>query len=136
MMLRSLVSFLALVASTVALAPAASSRRAFVQNVAAALATSAVALPANANEVVGGKPVMGTEAIMTKKAHGTSESAVQSDLLYGVSNKLADSITNYNRRFAEQGGYFQSTSFEDQVREANGPITFYVSFLSSPQYTG
>lgn len=40
---------------------------------------------------------------MLPKAHGTSEVPVQESLRYGVSNKLADRITNYNRRFAELG---------------------------------
>ena len=59
---------------------------------------------------------------------------VQSDLLYGVSNKLADKICNYNRHFAEMGGYFTSTSFEDIVLEAKGPITFYDSVTGKPLF--
>lgn len=54
-----------------------------------------------------GYPVFGSEAIMSKKAHGTSASPVQSNLRYGVSVKLADEICNFNRRFAENAGYFQ-----------------------------
>mmetsp|Transcript_16215 Transcript_16215/g.44932 ORF Transcript_16215/g.44932 Transcript_16215/m.44932 type:complete len:220 (-) Transcript_16215:674-1333(-) len=75
----------------------------------------------------GGSIKFGDESIMVQKAHGTSEQPVQSDLLYGVSNKLADRICNYNRHFAEMGGYFRSTAFEDIVLEAKGPITFYDS---------
>lgn len=53
--------------------------------------------------LVGGKLRLGDESIMSPKAHGTSETPVQDSLRYGVSNKLADKITNYNRRFAEFG---------------------------------
>jgi hypothetical protein len=33
----------------------------------------------------------------------------------------------YHSHFAENGGYFTSTSFEDAVLQANGPTTFYDS---------
>jgi hypothetical protein len=59
---------------------------------------------------------------------GKSKNPVQSDLLYGVDNRLADKITNFNRNFAENGGYFKSTTFEETVLQAKGePITFYDS---------
>ena len=61
---------------------------------------------------VGGKLRLGDESIMSPKAHGTSDVPVQESLRYGVSNKLADRITNYNRRFAELG------------------VSFFVLFLS------
>ena len=83
---------------------------------------------ANAADVIsaGGSIKFGEDKeLMSPKAHGTSEYPVQSDLLYGVSNKLADKICNYNRHFAEMGGYFESTSFEQIVRSQNGPLTFY-----------
>ena len=79
--------------------------------------------------------VYGDEAIMSPKSHGTSDAPVQSELLYGVSNKLADRICNYNRHFAEMGGYFQSTSWEETVREAKGsPVTFYDSVTGKPLF--
>eukprot|EP00538_Stauroneis_constricta_P005136 CAMPEP_0119561094 /NCGR_PEP_ID=MMETSP1352-20130426/16678_1 /TAXON_ID=265584 /ORGANISM="Stauroneis constricta, Strain CCMP1120" /LENGTH=232 /DNA_ID=CAMNT_0007609215 /DNA_START=70 /DNA_END=768 /DNA_ORIENTATION=+ len=76
---------------------------------------------------VGGGIQYGDESIMSQKGHGTSDKPVQSDLLYGVSNKLADKICNYNRHFAEMGGYYRSTDFEDVVLAAKEPITFYDS---------
>ena len=91
------------------------------------------ASPAGAVDV-GGKIVYGDESIMAPKAHGTSEAPVQSDLLYGVSNKLADRITNYNRHFAESAGYFQSTDFEKVVTEAKEPVTFYDSVTGKPLF--
>ena len=86
---------------------------------------------------VGGKLVLGDESIMAPKSHGTSEKPVQENLLYGVSNSLADKICNFNRHFAERGGYFLTTSFEDEVLAAKGPITFYDSVsrrLFDPNY--
>jgi peptide methionine sulfoxide reductase MsrB len=71
---------------------------------------------------------------MSPKEHGTSSVPVQENLQYGVSNKLADKISNYNRRFAEYGGYFQSTEFESVVREAKGPVTFYDSNSGKPLF--
>ena len=112
----------------------ASSRRTFLQSAGAAVAASVLA-PSASNAVdVGGKIVFGDESIMRQKAHGTSESPVQSDLLYGVSNKLADKISNYNRQFAEFAGYFRSTSFEDTILEAKGPVTFYDSVTGKPLF--
>jgi len=85
--------------------------------------TETLAIDAN----VGGKIQFGDEGIMSPKEHGTSANPVQSDLLYGTNNKLADKISNFNRHFAENGGYFQSTSFENTVLQAKDPITFYDS---------
>jgi hypothetical protein len=42
--------------------------------------------------------------MMKKKAHGTSDSPVQSNLKYGCDVALADRICNFNRRFAEHAG--------------------------------
>jgi len=119
----------------------ASGRRAFLQDAGAAAAAAGLTtllLPnaASAEEEdaaaaaatkVGGKIVLGDESIMSPKAHGTSSVPVQENLRYGVSNKLADKISNYNRHFAEFGGYYRSTSFEDVMYEAKGPVTFYDS---------
>ena len=69
--------------------------------VGAAVASVAVisGLPTKASAAVeyGGSIKFGSEEIMSQKAHGTSSQPVQSDLLYGVSNKLADKICNFNR---------------------------------------
>jgi len=79
---------------------------------------------------------------MSQKGHGTSIQPVQPDLLYGVNNKLADKICNYNRYFAELGGYaFQSSlTFEQTVRQeaatihTKHPITFYDSVTGKPLF--
>jgi peptide methionine sulfoxide reductase MsrB len=106
------------------------SRRAFLQSSGAAVVLATTA-PVNA---VGGQIRYGDESIMVQKEHGTSAAPVQSDLLYGVDNQLADRICNYNRRFAELGGYFQKTSFENTVLNAQGPITFYDSVTGKPLF--
>lgn len=49
-------------------------------------------------------PIRGSEEIMKKKAHGTSDLPVQSNLKYGCDVALADRICNFNRRFAEHAG--------------------------------
>lgn len=132
MKIQALISFLAIASSADALAP--SGRRAFLNSAAAAaLSTTAAILPANAVDI-GGKPVFGKDDLMTQKSHGTSDASVQSDLQYGVSNKLADQISNYNRRFAEQAGYFGYTSFEEEVRNSKGPVTFYDSVTGKPLF--
>lgn len=112
-------------------------RRKFLGASAATLLASVVTAirPKPAQAVsVGGRIQLGDESIMRPKAHGTSESPVQSDLLYGVDTKLADRICNFNRHFAEMGGYFRSTSWEDQVMKAPGPLTYYDSVTGKPLF--
>lgn len=115
---------------------AAQSRRSLLQTGIAAVGFAAFASPSLAEDgaKVGGAIQYGEENLMSPKAHGTSEQPVQSDLLYGVSNKLADKICNYNRHFAENGGYFTSTSFEKVVLDAKGPVTFYDSVTGKPLF--
>jgi hypothetical protein len=45
--------------------------------------------------------VMGSETIMSKKAHGTSDVPVQKNLRWNVDRSVADRICNYNRHYAE-----------------------------------
>lgn len=111
-----------------------SDRRTFLQTAASVSAALAFPNLVSAAVDVGGTIRFGDESIMAQKAHGTSAEPVQSDLRYGVSNKLADKITNYNRHFAEMGGYFQSTNFEDVVLDVNGPVTFYDSVTGKPLF--
>lgn len=115
-------------------APSPNARRDFLASLSTA--TAGILLspgPASAVEV-GGKLKFGDESIMSQKAHGTSEKPVQSNLMYGVSEKLADKICNFNRQFAEFGGYFRSTSFEDAVLASKGPVTFYDSVTGKPLF--
>ena len=74
------------------------SRRHFL-GAAAASVVAISGLPTEARSAVdyGGTIRFGGEEIMSQKDHGTSSQPVQRDLLYGVSNKLADKICNFNR---------------------------------------
>ena len=92
-------------------------------------------MPAHAEELptVGGKPVMGSESIMSQKAHGTSASPVQANLRWNVDGKKADQITNYNRRFAEFAGYWKETDFLKEVSR-EGPTTYYDSVTGKPLF--
>eukprot|EP00980_Cylindrotheca_fusiformis_P028560 scaffold22610_cov115-Cylindrotheca_fusiformis.AAC.13 len=110
------------------------SRRNFLASTTT-IATLTVLSPLKAPATdVGGKIKYGDESIMAPKAHGTSEAPVQSDLLYGVSEKLADKICNYNRHFAEMGGYFRSTNLEDVILASKEPVTFYDSVTGKPLF--
>uniref|UniRef100_A0A7S4AEQ4 Peptide-methionine (R)-S-oxide reductase n=2 Tax=Pseudo-nitzschia australis TaxID=44445 RepID=A0A7S4AEQ4_9STRA len=115
------------------------SRNEFLQLTSAAAFASVmgVSMAAAENAMAiefGGKIVFGEEEIMKPKEHGTSAAPVQENLLYGANNKLADKVCSFNRHFAENGGYFISTSFEDQVLAAKGPITFYDSVTGKPLF--
>ena len=83
---------------------------------------------------VGGKIVYGDETIMNQKNHGSTNSPVQSNLLYGVDQDLANKICSYNRRFAEFAGSFTKTSWEKDLRAATGPMTFYDSVTGKPLF--
>ena len=67
-----------------------------------------------------GYPVMGSEEIMSPKAHGTCAAPVQDNLRYGCDFKTADSICCYNRHYAEHSGYWTSkTTFLDETPFVN-----------------
>jgi peptide methionine sulfoxide reductase MsrB len=116
----------------------ASNRRAFLQTAVASflVAGTSVLLPQSSQAAlnVGGKIQLGDESIMVSKEHGTSKQPVQDNLMYGVSNQLADRISSYNRHFAEMGGYFESTNWEEAVLQAKGPVTFYDSVTGKPLF--
>jgi peptide methionine sulfoxide reductase MsrB len=65
---------------------------------------------------------------MSKKAHGTSDIPVQATLRWQCDPKLADKICNFNRRFAEEAGYWQS-KFTPQ-----GETTFFDSNSQKPLF--
>ena len=142
-MYRSKLSGLALLFAMMHSVEAFSSpnnRRAFLDQLTtvatAGVAASVLApLDANAEDLkLGGNIKFAGEDIMIGKAHGTSVTPVQEELRYGVSNKLADKICNFNRHFAEYSGYFTGTSFEETVRNSDGPVTFYDSNSGKPLF--
>jgi len=74
--------------------------------------------------------IIGDESIMSKKAHGTSDVPVQDNLRWNCDREKADNICNYNRHYAENSGYWTSTSFlkEGKIEyDAKGEINFYDS---------
>lgn len=74
--------------------------------------------------------VMGDESIMSKKAHGTSNTPVQENLRWDVDRENADRICNFNRHYAEYRGYWTSTKFVEEATtefKANNEVKFYDS---------
>jgi hypothetical protein len=92
--------------------------------------------PAVATTIQTTSLVLGKEDIMAQKAHGTSESPAQSNLQYGADVQLADRICNYNRRFAEPAGYFESTNLIERMfsSQPEEPVTFYDSVTGKPLF--
>jgi len=70
-------------------------------------------------------PVTCGEDVMSEKAHGTSPSAVQKNLRWNCDNATADRICNFNRHYAEHAGYWQDTSFLDEIKADPTQITKY-----------
>ena len=81
----------------------------------------------------GAYPVMGEASIMATKAHGTSQTPVQSELRYGCDPKLADRICNFNRHYAEHSGYFLLTSWLSEI-ERTAPTIYYDSNSGKPLF--
>jgi hypothetical protein len=88
-------------------------------------------------------PILGSEAIMKPKGHGTYSNPVQGNLRFGCDFSTADRICNYNRHFAEHAGYFttgrrKEAFLKEAVAEAKKrrePITFYDSNTGMPLFT-
>lgn len=82
--------------------------------------------------------VIGTEDIMSQKAHGTSTTPVQSNLRWNVDVKNADKICNFNRHYAEHSGYFMTVPFlnseEAEMAKKGQEITFYDSNTGKPLF--
>lgn len=81
--------------------------------------------------------VMGSESIMSKKAHGTSPVPVQKNLRWKCDQEVADRICNFNRHYAEHSGYFKTLpEFLNEANDtpADAAITFYDSNTGKPLY--
>jgi hypothetical protein len=72
-------------------------------------------------------PIMAEEAAMSQKAHGTSDKPVQKKLRWNCDFNTADRICNFNRHYAEHGGYWQETDFLKTLDQMEQPIKFYDS---------
>merc|ERR1712060_781153 len=106
---------------------------------AAALIVGVAAPRACVNMGFDGPVVMGTEAMMADKGkgHGTSAVAIQKDLRWNCDVETANRICNFNRHYAEYGGFWErATSFLREESEASGEITFYDSNTGRPLFYG
>eukprot|EP00746_Dinoflagellata_sp_MGD_P078855 gnl/MRDRNA2_/MRDRNA2_31505_c0_seq1.p1 gnl/MRDRNA2_/MRDRNA2_31505_c0~~gnl/MRDRNA2_/MRDRNA2_31505_c0_seq1.p1 ORF type:complete len:252 (+),score=34.48 gnl/MRDRNA2_/MRDRNA2_31505_c0_seq1:118-873(+) len=76
--------------------------------------------------------------IMAPKAHGTCPRPVEPILRWQCDQSTADRICCFNRRFAENRGYFEETKFLSAEKGAgeNGipPVTFYDSVTGKPLF--
>mmetsp|Transcript_28521 Transcript_28521/g.37311 ORF Transcript_28521/g.37311 Transcript_28521/m.37311 type:complete len:254 (-) Transcript_28521:285-1046(-) len=84
-------------------------------------------------------PIYGSNAIMSQKAHGTTDAMVMENLKWGVDRNTADRISSYNRRFAEFSGYWTSTKFLKEVeplmeKDPSYKLTFYDSVTGLPLF--
>jgi hypothetical protein len=80
-------------------------------------------------------PIYAEEAVMSKKAHGTSEKPVQKNLRWKCDYDTADRICNFNRHYAEHGGYWETTDFLKTLSEEEQPIKFYDSVTGAHLFT-
>jgi len=81
--------------------------------------------------------VMGTEEMMSEKQYGTSAVPCQTDLRWSCDGQNANKICNYNRHYAEYGGYWErATTFLAEESEASGEISFHDSNTGKLLFTG
>lgn len=79
-------------------------------------------------------PIYGPNTIMKRKAHGTSETPVQTTLRWGCDRKLADRTCNFNRHFAEPSGSFaRNSEFLSELKQEKR-LTFYDSNTGEPLF--
>lgn len=79
-------------------------------------------------------PLVGEEALMSKKAHGTCDKPVQKDLRWNCDFETADRICCFNRHYAEYSGYWvaETTFLKEAPRDKE--ITFYDSVSGKPLF--
>jgi peptide methionine sulfoxide reductase MsrB len=96
--------------------------------------TNPVSMSADKLPATGGPVVYCEEDTMKQKAHGTSEKPVQKNLLWNVDYDTADRICNFNRHYAEYGGYWRrATNFLKEVNR-DGPTVYYDSVTGKPLF--
>lgn len=79
--------------------------------------------------------VMGNEEIMSKKAHGTTEQPVQSNLRWKVDQKVAKKICCFNRHYAEYSGYFMKTKWLKDVKNSKVATKYFDSVTGKLLFT-
>jgi len=68
-------------------------------------------------------PIYVQDDVMAPKAHGTTPKPVMKNLRWNVNYETADRISSFNRHYAEQSGYWETTDFLNQVRFSINLIT-------------
>ena len=80
--------------------------------------------------------VMCDESVMSQKAHGTSAVPVQKNLRWSCDEQTADNICNFNRHYAERGGYWErSTTFLKEEGMTEGDVLFHDSNTGKQLFT-
>ena len=77
--------------------------------------------------------VMGEEEIMSPKAHGTSPHPVQDKLRWNIDRRTADRICSFNRHYAENAGYYETTSYLMEVSRERETV-YYDSVTGKPLF--
>ena len=80
-----------------------------------------------------GPNICGSDSIMDQKQHGTCIHSVQDPLRWDCNRDTADRICCFNRDYAEYAGYWETTSFLDEV-DRDGITTFYDSVTGKPLF--
>ena len=82
---------------------------------------------------VGGMSRIGKEEIMSPKAHGTSPHPVQANLRWNIDRRTADRICSFNRHYAENAGYYETTSYLEEVSRESETV-YYDSVTGKPLF--
>ena len=80
-----------------------------------------------------GENICGDESIMDTKQYGTCISQVQDPLRWNCDRDTANHICCHNRDYAEYSGYWQKTTFLDDV-DRNNITIFYDSVTGKPLF--
>ena len=70
---------------------------------------------------------------MSPKAHGTSPHPVQDKLRWNIDRRTADRICSFNRHYAENAGYYETTSYLEEVSRESETV-YYDSVTGKPLF--
>ena len=89
----------------------------------------------NMAAAAGKYPIYCDADVMSGKSHGTCEKLVMKNLRWNVDWDTADRICCFNRHYAEYSGYWETTTFLEQIaKDEDKPITFYDSVYHKPLF--